>query len=103
MGLSFGRAEPPHRLDHLHALRPLGLESVDHGLERPPPRYPDDVAIGGGALEALRALSATELLNLSSRPGTPGFAITTDGYLFPKPIGEIYAAGEQADVPLLVG
>ena len=59
--------------------------------------------IGAASLEALRALSATQLLELASQPGTPRFAITTDGYLFPKPIGEIYADGEQADVPLLLG
>ena len=59
--------------------------------------------IGAASLEALRAISATQLLELASQPGTPRFPLTTDGYLFPKPIGEIYAGGEQADVPLLLG
>ncbi|HET6567327.1 MAG TPA: carboxylesterase family protein [Rhodothermales bacterium] len=60
-------------------------------------------AIGASSLEALRAISATELLAASSRPGMPRFALTVDGYFFPRPPLEIYAAGEQAHVPLLVG
>ena len=59
--------------------------------------------IGAASLEALRALSATQLLERASQPGTPRFPLTTDGYLFPKPILEIYANGEQAHVPLLLG
>jgi para-nitrobenzyl esterase len=59
--------------------------------------------VGASSLAALRALSATQLLELASTPGTPRFPLTTDGYLFPKPIGEIYANGEQAHVPLLLG
>ena len=59
--------------------------------------------IGAPSLAALRALSSTQLLNLASRPGTPRFGITIDGYFFTKPPLETFAAGEQADVPLLLG
>jgi para-nitrobenzyl esterase len=59
--------------------------------------------IGATTLEALRALSATELLEAASRPGTPWFPYTVDGYFMPDRPLEIYEAGDQTPVPLLVG
>ena len=59
--------------------------------------------IGAASLDELRAVSALELLNASSRPGMPRFGTTVDGYFFPKPPAEVYAEGEQARIPLLVG
>ena len=38
----------------------------------------------------------------TARPGTR-FPITVDGYYLPKTVAEIFAAGEQARVPLLAG
>ena len=55
------------------------------------------------SLAALRALPAEQLLAATAKPGLPWFRPTVDGYFFPKPPPEIYAAGEQAHVPLLVG
>ena len=55
------------------------------------------------SLAALRALSATELLEMSARRGMPRFGANVDGYFFPKPPDEIFAAGQQAHVPLLAG
>src|SRR5262249_11515215 len=63
-------------------------------------------SIGGeGALSlaALRAMPADKLLEATAKPGQPRFATTVDGYFFPKSPLEIYAAGEQAHVPLLAG
>ncbi|HEU4389333.1 MAG TPA: carboxylesterase/lipase family protein [Blastocatellia bacterium] len=62
-------------------------------------------AAGAGAtsLPALRAMPAEKLLEAASKPGTPFPSPTIDGYLFPKAPVEIYAAGEQAHVPLMVG
>ena len=60
-------------------------------------------SIGAASLAALRALPATRLLDLASRPGTPRFALTVDGHFFAEPPMETFAAGEQADVPLLLG
>jgi para-nitrobenzyl esterase len=60
-------------------------------------------ALGATSLAALRALSATELLEASGRPGMGGFLPNVDGYFFPKDPAQIYAAGEQAKVPLLAG
>jgi para-nitrobenzyl esterase len=60
-------------------------------------------AVGATSLAALRALSATELLEASGRPGMPQFLPNVDGYFFPKDPAQIYAAGEQAKVPLLAG
>src|SRR6267142_3827964 len=59
--------------------------------------------VGATSLAALRAMSAQQLLDATAKPGTPYPAATVDGYFFPKPPVEIYATGEQAHVPLLVG
>lgn len=55
------------------------------------------------SLAALRALSADKLLEATAQPGIPWFRPTVDGYFFPKDPADIYAAGEQARVPLLAG
>ncbi|HEU4993526.1 MAG TPA: carboxylesterase family protein [Gemmatimonadaceae bacterium] len=59
--------------------------------------------VGASSLAALRALSAAELLEASGRPGIARFESNIDGLFFPKAPAEIYAAGEQAKVPLLAG
>ncbi|MGH9161224.1 MAG: carboxylesterase/lipase family protein, partial [Vicinamibacteraceae bacterium] len=61
------------------------------------------VAVGATSLPELRALSSMELLQAAGRSGMPRFRPIVDGYFFPKAPAEIYAAGEQAHVPLLVG
>lgn len=55
------------------------------------------------ALTALRAMAAESLLEATAKPGLPWFRPTIDGYFLPRDPLEIYAAGEQAHVPLLVG
>ncbi len=60
-------------------------------------------SIGANSLAALRAMSAEKLLETTAKPTTPRFAVTVDGYFFPKSPIEIYSKGEQAHVPLLVG
>jgi para-nitrobenzyl esterase len=60
-------------------------------------------SIGADSLAVLRAKPAAELLEATAKQGTPRFSITVDGYFFPKSPYEIYAAGEQAHVPLLAG
>ncbi|HKQ79699.1 MAG TPA: carboxylesterase family protein [Blastocatellia bacterium] len=61
------------------------------------------MAIGKDSLAALRAMSAEQLLEATAKPGLPRFSPTIDGWFFPKSPFEIYAAGEQARVPLLAG
>ena len=60
-------------------------------------------AVGATSLAALRALSATELLDASGRPGVPRFGPNIDGWFLPQTPAEIFAAGKQAKVPLLAG
>ena len=60
-------------------------------------------SVGATSLAALRAMPAQQLLDATAKPGMPNPAATVDGYFFPKPPVEIYAAGEQAHVPLLAG
>jgi len=60
-------------------------------------------SIGADSLAALRAKSAEEILEATAKPDAPRMSPTIDGYFFPKSPFEIYAAGEQAHVPLLVG
>ncbi|MDB4882742.1 MAG: Carboxylesterase type [Gemmatimonadetes bacterium] len=59
--------------------------------------------VEASSLAALRALSATELLEASGRPGMPRFGVTVDGWFFPESPAAIFAAGKQARVPLLAG
>ncbi|MBS1524752.1 MAG: carboxylesterase family protein [Bacteroidetes bacterium] len=58
---------------------------------------------GASSLADLRAMPADKLLDLASKQGNWSMAIIVDGYFLPKSAGEIFAAGEQAHVPLLVG
>lgn len=60
-------------------------------------------AIGVEGLAALRAMPADQLLETTAKPGLPRFSPTVDGWFFPKSPAEIFAAGEQARVPLLAG
>lgn len=59
--------------------------------------------IGANSLADLRKMNADSLLNASMKFGPFRFSMTVDGYFFPKSPYEIFAAGEQAHVPLLVG
>lgn len=59
--------------------------------------------IGASSLAALRALPADSLLQATALPDAPRFSVAVDGYFFPQSPHSVYAAGKQADVPLLVG
>lgn len=54
------------------------------------------------SLTALRALPAEQVLEATAT-FTGRFPVTIDGYFFPKSPLALYAAGEQAKVPLLAG
>ncbi|MBO0861898.1 MAG: carboxylesterase family protein [Chloracidobacterium sp.] len=58
---------------------------------------------GAPSLSELRAITAEQLLEATAKPGQPRFNPTVDGYFFPKSPFEIFAAGQQARVPLLAG
>jgi para-nitrobenzyl esterase len=60
-------------------------------------------AVGANSLAALRAMTVEQLLQETGREGTNRFPATIDGYFLPRPIRQIYADGQQAHVPLLVG
>lgn len=60
-------------------------------------------AVAAHSLSALRALSATELLEASGRPGIPRFGPNVDGWFLPESPATTFAAGRQAHVPLLAG
>ncbi|HUH20019.1 carboxylesterase/lipase family protein [Albibacterium sp.] len=59
--------------------------------------------VKAGSLAALRAMPAEELLQAASMPGVFSASSTIDGYFLPKTLPAIFAAGEQAKVPLLAG
>jgi len=59
--------------------------------------------VGAKSLAELRAMSAEQLIEATALPASPRFSATIDGYFFPKAPVAIFAAGEQAHVPLLVG
>jgi para-nitrobenzyl esterase len=60
-------------------------------------------SVGAASLAALRALPAQQVLEASGKPGAPRFSPLVDGYFLPRSPAEIFAAGQQAHVPLLVG
>ena len=60
-------------------------------------------SVGAGSLAQLRALPADRLLAATGRPSEGRFPATVDGYFLPATPAQIFSAGEQAHVPLLVG
>ncbi|GAB4127254.1 MAG: carboxylesterase family protein [Roseiflexaceae bacterium] len=60
-------------------------------------------SIGAASLAELRALPAEQLLEATNGHSPQEFTGTIDGYFLPRSPAEVYAAGEQAHVPLLVG
>jgi para-nitrobenzyl esterase len=60
-------------------------------------------SLGAASLAALRALPAQQVLEASGKQGAPRFSAIVDGYLFPQSPTEIFKAGQQAKVPLLIG
>ena len=67
------------------------------------PASPFAATIGAPTLAALRAMPAEQLLEATAKPGPPRFSPAVDGYFLPKTPAQIFAAGEQARVPLLAG
>ena len=55
------------------------------------------------SLKELRALSTKELYEIYNDSKRFGFPVVLDGYFLPKHLSEIYAAKEQAQIPLLLG
>ncbi|WP_338875441.1 carboxylesterase family protein [Spirosoma sp. SC4-14] len=60
-------------------------------------------SVGAKSLAELRAMPADKLLEETAKVAFGRFSATVDGYFFPKPPAQLFAAGEQAHVPLLVG
>jgi len=60
-------------------------------------------SIGAESLAQLRAVPADELMASATKFGAFRFRMTVDGYFLPKSPYDIFATGEQAHVPLLVG
>jgi para-nitrobenzyl esterase len=60
-------------------------------------------SIKAASLSALRQVPAEDLLKAAAAPQAFQTAATIDGYFLPKDPAQIFAAGEQAHVPLLAG
>ena len=60
-------------------------------------------AAGASSLAALRAMTAEQIQDAVAQTQGVRFNTALDGYFLPKPLADIYAAGEQAKVPLLAG
>ena len=59
--------------------------------------------VGAQSLHDLRAMAAQQLLQATSKAAVGRFPVTIDGYFLPESPLQIFAAGKQAHVPLLVG
>ncbi|WP_241657529.1 carboxylesterase/lipase family protein [Aurantiacibacter suaedae] len=55
------------------------------------------------SIDEMRGLAADRMLDLPRSPGSPRVGLIQDGYFLPKSIDNVFADGEQADVPLIVG
>ena len=60
-------------------------------------------SVGAASLADLRAMPADKLLEAAGRFGHFRFPFTIDGYFLPRNPHDIFKAGEEAHVPLLVG
>lgn len=60
-------------------------------------------SIGIESIAELRKLSTREIYEIYTESQRFGFPMVIDGYLLPKPLTDIFASKEQAQVPLLVG
>ena len=79
------------------ALPPVALDSAEQrGVEFAK-------SVGASSLADLRTMPAEKIIEAAGRFGHFRFPFTLDGYFFPKPPREIFEAGEEAHVPLLVG
>lgn len=58
---------------------------------------------GYHSLAELRALSTDDIFAAYNKSRRWGFPLVLDGHFFPKTLPEIFQAGEQAQVPLLLG
>ena len=59
--------------------------------------------LGKKSLQELRAIPAQELLEATANYGWTDFSPSIDGHFFPESPFAIYQAGQQAQVPLLLG
>ena len=55
------------------------------------------------SIDDMRALPADRMLDLPRAQGSPRVGLIQDGKFLPSSIDEIFARGEQSDVPLIVG
>ena len=65
-----------------------------------------DRALGSARLADLRRVPTEDLIRAATAKGDasrPRFGADVDGYFLPEPVATIYAAGRQAQVPLLAG
>jgi para-nitrobenzyl esterase len=60
-------------------------------------------AVGTNSLAALRAMSAEQIQEATTKVQGISFSTALDGYFLPKPPIAVYEAGEQAKIPLLAG
>ena len=60
-------------------------------------------AAGADSVAGLRAMSAEQIQQTAARLAGVRFGPVLDGYFLTKPIAEVFAAGEQAKIPLLAG
>jgi para-nitrobenzyl esterase len=60
-------------------------------------------AVGANSLADLRAIPAEQLLDDAYKPGMPPNATVVDGYFLPQKPVDVFNAGQQAHIPLLVG
>ena len=94
-----------HNYLHLTKAMPATAPAEHGGVRIAKAAGIDSTVKSAAGLEALRALSVEQLLSVSSSNVelVDFFHPNVDGWVLPKPVASIFKAGEQADVPLLLG
>ena len=59
--------------------------------------------MGAHSIKEMRSMSADQILQATSKPGSAYFAVDVDGYFLPESPIAIYKSGNIAKVPLLIG
>jgi para-nitrobenzyl esterase len=80
----------------ISSLPPQRLGDADNGVKF-------GAAAGATTLAALRAMTAEQIQEATTKVQGVRFGTALDGYFLPKPLAEIFEAGEQAKIPLLAG
>lgn len=81
----------------------LGISPTTSLIDAEKIGFQFSTTMGAHSIKELRAMSAEQILQATSKPGSGHFPVDVDGYFFPQSPITIYKGAAIARVPLLVG